>query len=115
MKFFKKKKSDKDLSEQSTPYNLPLTATSEKNTLTPADILEAPVRTMPSPILVMPKPRKFLTPTRAILGRFDRDKTQIEDDGEIDVNEANVIYPQEISPILKPATETDGMLICRTH
>jgi hypothetical protein len=88
MKFFKKK-SDKDLTES---FNSTL-ATIQKNTLVPKEAIP--------PVLVMPKPRKFLTPTRSILGRFDRDKTQIEEEPQ--VNELDsIVYPQKISPILKP-------------
>lgn len=95
MKFFKKKKSDKDLSK---PFE----------SIVPLDI---PVQAMSSPVLVMPKPRKFLTPTRAILGRFDQDKTQVEDIAD----EADMLYPQKISPILKLEDEEGSTLYVHKH
>lgn len=107
MKLFKKKKSDNKLSstilqeQKSFEYS----GTSTVNVSVPLkkpvplllpNISDAPAaRSSTPPSIVMPKPRRLLTPTREILGRFDHDKTLVEDEPERPP-------PDMISPILLP-------------
>jgi hypothetical protein len=77
---FKKKKSDNKLAPQPIQYD-----TTPKK---PIVLGDTPLQ---APPLMMPKPKRALTPTRAILGRFDNDKTEVEESPL-----------QDISPILLP-------------
>ncbi|KAI8879714.1 hypothetical protein K501DRAFT_335864 [Backusella circina FSU 941] len=83
---FKKKKSDSKLAPQPIQYD-----TTPKKPIVLAD---TPLQ---APPLMMPKPKRALTPTRAILGRFDNDKTEVEDSPL-----------QDISPILLPIAHHDS-------
>jgi hypothetical protein len=121
MKLFKKKKSDKSISntisqQQAKAFDSPNTVNKKPVPHNKDIALTIPVannttekpqvsRYSPPPI-VMPKPRRMLTPTRAILGRFDHDKTQVEDEEPLDL-----ITQQEISPILLP-TPHEGTYHC---
>ncbi|CEP13458.1 hypothetical protein [Parasitella parasitica] len=115
MKLFKKKKSEKNLANAillqdsrelesshvakyhtkpaSSMATIPVASTSTTLPNTPT-IEERP----PSPpLILMPKPRRPHTPTRALMGRYDHDKTQVEED-----ESSPFVHQQEISPILLP-------------
>lgn len=108
MKLFKKKKSDKNISntilqQDSKEFESPNVNKLTKPTVTMSTIpivMGTDARSSSPPAIVMPKPRRLLTPTRAILGRFDHDKTQIEED-----EPKQLIHQQEISPILLPTPQ----------
>ena len=97
-KLFRKKKLDKNLSGSNSieeasirAKNQPLFPTSAASSIVMQPI-NAPNEL---PILVMPKPRRPHTPTRALLSHFGYDKTQVEEEEQSKAN--------EISPILLPA------------
>lgn len=104
MKLFKKKKSDNKLSatilQEQKSFELSSTSTANVPMKKPVPILppnipEPPARSSTPPSIVMPKPRRLLTPTREILRRFDNDKTLVEEEPERPP-------PDMISPILLP-------------
>lgn len=109
MKLFKKKKSDNKLSatilqeQRSFEYSGTSTVNVSTPIKKPVPLLLPPnisepitARSSTPPSIVMPKPRRLLTPTREILGRFDHDKTLVEDEPE------QRPPPDMISPILLP-------------
>ncbi|CEI92413.1 hypothetical protein RMCBS344292_06671 [Rhizopus microsporus] len=79
MKLFKKKKSD---------TKLPMMANTNQLVTDPMPIYKKPthltVMDNEQPTIVMPKPRRVITPTRKILTRFDNDKTQVEEQEYLD-------------------------------
>lgn len=104
MKLFKKKKSDNKLSttmlqeQKSFEFSTAPTvnvALKKPVPFLPPNKQEPAARSSTPPTIIMPKPRRLLTPTRAILGRFDHDKTQVEEEEERSP-------PDMISPILLP-------------
>ncbi|CAO3656277.1 unnamed protein product [Mucor hiemalis] len=109
MKLFKKKKSDNKLSttmlQQENSLGSSLTivpSTSNSSLKKPVPVRatnETMMRSYTPPTIVMPKPRRVLTPTRAILGGYDNDKTQVEDD-----EETGSMMQDFISPILLPTS-----------
>lgn len=142
MKLFKKKKSDKNIAntishqqqqsraafdsptstvnKKPVPHNKPVAMTIPvvNNTIEKPQV----ARYSP-PSIVMPKPRRMMTPTRAILGRFDHDKTQVENEESQEANilpdQNDLIDQQEISPILLPTPREGTYLeitsICYIH
>ncbi|GAN06602.1 hypothetical protein MAM1_0129c06089 [Mucor ambiguus] len=113
MKLFKKKKSDKSIAntivQQDTKefesHNVKKQPKPPITTIPVATNMDA-ARSSSPPAIIMPKPRRLLTPTRAILGRFDHDKTQVEEE---EPNE-QFIHQQEISPILLPTPREEPLL-----
>lgn len=139
MKFFKKKKSDRNLStsvqelkpSKSTIDSPAASSTIKKkplpndNNVTKISTPQARtvktdeiVNTIVPPVLMMPKPRRILTPTRAILGRFDYDKTQVEEEDAVPENKNDIgimtqgtIVQEEISPILLPTAREGNVFV----
>lgn len=118
MKLFKKKKSDNKLSttmlQQQKSFDNSLTivpSTSSSSLKKPVPLIpnnEPMMRSNTPPTIVMPKPRRLLTPTRAILGRYDHDKTQVEDEEPQQEEEVNIMGQEFISPILLPTSHHQG-------
>lgn len=79
MKLFKKKKSD---------MKLPMMVNTNQLVADPVPIYKKPthltVMDNEQPTIIMPKPRRVITPTRKILTRFDNDKTQVEEQEYLD-------------------------------
>lgn len=110
MKLFKKKKSDKNISntilqqQDSKAFDSPNIKKQPKpavsTTAAPSTLVATDARSSSPPAIVMPKPRRLVTPTRAILGRFDHDKTQVEEE-----EPSQFVHQQEISPILLPTPQ----------
>ncbi len=115
MKLFKKKKSDNKLSttmlqqQKSFDNSLTIVPSTSSTLKKPVPLLsnsEPMMRSNTPPTIIMPKPRRLLTPTRAILGRYDHDKTQVED--EEPQEELDVMGQEFISPILLPTSHHEG-------
>lgn len=114
MKLFKKKKSDKNISntilqQDAKEFESPNVKKQPKPPITIPVAANTDARSSSPPAIVMPKPRRLLTPTRAILGRFDHDKTQVEED-----EPEPLVHQQEISPILLP-TPREGNICSFGH
>ncbi|KAL9539210.1 hypothetical protein PS6_011304 [Mucor atramentarius] len=110
MKLFKKKKSDKNISntilqQDAKEFESPNVKKQPKPPITIPVAANTDARSSSPPAIVMPKPRRLLTPTRAILGRFDHDKTQVEED-----EPEPLVHQQEISPILLPTPREEPLL-----
>lgn len=86
---------------------VPSTSSSSIKKPAPAKATNEPmIRSYTPPTLVMPKPRRVLTPTRAILAGYDNDKTQVEDEEE--EQETGSMVQDYISPILLPTSHHGG-------
>lgn len=128
MKLFKKKKSDKNIAntivqQDTREFESPNVKKQQPNKPATSTIpvaaqmdtaAAAAARSSSPPAILMPKPRRLLTPTRAILGRFDHDKTQVEDEEGPTNEQLAVVQQQEISPILLP-TPREGKLCIDAH
>ncbi|KAL0146081.1 hypothetical protein V8B55DRAFT_1467875 [Mucor lusitanicus] len=124
MKLFKKKKSDKNIAntivqQDTREFESPNVKKQQPNKPATSTIpvaaqmdtaAAAAARSSSPPAILMPKPRRLLTPTRAILGRFDHDKTQVEDEEGPTNEQLAVVQQQEISPILLPTPREEPLL-----
>jgi hypothetical protein len=100
MKLFKKKKSDNKLATtmlmQQQQQPALVSSIKKPVPIVPINTTINDNRSYSPPTIVMPKPRRLLTPTRAILStRFDHDKTEVEPE---------VLIQDIISPILLPTS-----------
>lgn len=99
MHFFKKKKSDIKLPnneiQQQQQQQRSVELTHPNPPKKPLPLIDQAPRQNTPPSIIMPKPRRLLTPTRAILGRYSHDKTLV-------VEEEEEQLPSIISPILLP-------------
>ncbi|KAI9245759.1 hypothetical protein BY458DRAFT_528538 [Sporodiniella umbellata] len=85
MKLFKKKKSEPRLSPRATLNESILGETSVS------------IASEGPPTLVMPKPRRVMTPTRAILAGFEGDKTEVEESEEDKIHAVSTLDSQTAS------------------
>ncbi|KAI8642843.1 hypothetical protein BD408DRAFT_443211 [Parasitella parasitica] len=120
IKLFKKKKSDKSIAHtillqnatelnsshvtaQTKPAAAMATIPVASTSMTLPNIPAVEARSSSPFSIVMPKPRRPHTPTRALMGRYDHDKTQVEED----VSSSEFVHQQDISPILLPTREAE--------
>lgn len=92
---FKKKKAENKLAaaKQRNIIEIPIANPPKKPvTLIDQKPSQTAVAANTPPIIIMPKPRRAITPTRAILNQFENDKTQVEDDNSV-INISPVTLP----------------------
>ncbi|KAI9365680.1 hypothetical protein BD770DRAFT_438913 [Pilaira anomala] len=69
------------------------------------------------PVIIMPKPRRAATPTRAILNQFENDKTQVEEDSSV-INISPIALPlliQEQDQVIRKPVPTTKKVVVLQH